>query len=143
MKIYNSKRYDARYVLVDCPEGKPCAKCHFHEFGVCIAPDDMGLNIPEDCAKAYFLKAEPYYPSNGTEGEGFMEIFCASCKKDTGYRKADGKTLCGIIAYAMGQGKAPKQWIRVGCKSICTSFVDYKTYKPKTRRSRKGQLQLL
>lgn len=55
-----------------------------------------------------------YYPSNGTEGEGFMYKFCDKCYK---------YNSCTILTGSL-IGKQPKQWIWDDDTDmpICTSF---------------------
>lgn len=59
---------------------------------------------------------KPYRPSNGTEGECFMESWCYRCKRDRAYQEnpdqADG---CDIIARSLafkpGDAKYPTEWV--------------------------------
>ena len=57
---------------------------------------------------------KPYQPSNGTEGMGFIEIWCFSCKKDENYRKGDYANGCQIVAdtfaYNVDDPLYPKEW---------------------------------
>ena len=74
---------------------------------------------------------ENFYPSNGTEGQIFMEEFCDKCCK---------KNQCTILLNSL-IGKHPKQWIydEKG-KSKCTSFNNTRQKKVKQT---KNQLTLL
>lgn len=65
---------------------------------------------------------ENYYPSNGTEGQIFMEEFCDKCYKSN---------QCTILLNSL-IGKHPKQWIYdENGKSKCTSFNNKKPKKVK------------
>ena len=54
-----------------------------------------------------------YRPSNGTEGEGFMSMFCEQCLNDKTYREKQYGG-CDIIALTMGldvtDEKYPSEW---------------------------------
>lgn len=78
-----------------------------------------------------------YYPSNGTEGMGFMETWCQSCTKDTMLR--GGKTYCSILSGSMAYDKPVKQWIYdKENRPICTSFKQIGLIKKrKIRKSEK------
>jgi len=81
---------------------------------------------------------DSFYPSNGTDGDSFMEKFCYNCTKDTGGR--GGKTYCSIVTGAL-IGKKPKQWIYQDGKPTCTSFVKLGATKTvKRQRVLKGQI---
>lgn len=84
---------------------------------------------------------KPYFPSNGTEGEGFTDKWCANCRKDTTFRGGTG-TFCSILTKSLIQGGLIKQWIYKDDHPTCTSFVDYRTYKKKTTRLIKNDLTL-
>jgi hypothetical protein len=81
---------------------------------------------------------EPYMPSNGTEGEWFMDQFCYRCQKDTINR--GGFTQCSILGRSF-LGEQPKQWVYVDDKPTCTSFKDMKDRKRHTPIT-KGQLDI-
>lgn len=72
--------------------------------------------------------SDQYYPSNGTEGEGFISIWCENCKRDPASRNGNAKTLCNILLNSL-IGKPPKQWIYQNGKPTCTSFADYRIKK--------------
>ena len=59
--------------------------------------------------------SKPYRPSNGTEGEGFIEAFCVRCWFD---RNED----CPILAASFGDGA--KEWIMDddGTNQRCTQY---------------------
>lgn len=54
-------------------------------------------------------QGEPYRPSNGTEGEMFMDRWCHQCKRD-----ADDANPCELPGLAMlfdlGDPDYPKEW---------------------------------
>ena len=70
--------------------------------------------------------AEPYMPSNGSEGEGFFEHFCAHCTHDAAFRatdyEGDGALGCQILA-AQLRGEQQKEWITDERGSRCTAFT--------------------
>lgn len=82
-------------------------------------------------------KWEPYRPSNGTEGESFIEDWCGTCKRDKAFRDGgmqDGSLGCPIVAdtlmYDVDDPKYPKEWIMQWrkaddgegyCRAICTA----------------------
>ena len=58
----------------------------------------------------------PHRPSNGTEGEMFMESFCYRCKRDAKFQRTqDGEDGCPIIlatmTYDTTDAEYPKEWI--------------------------------
>jgi hypothetical protein len=64
---------------------------------------------------------EPYQPSNGSEGEMFMESFCYRCKKDS------EQSPCEIIGLTMAcrdcDPEYPKEWkYDPEGKPTCTAF---------------------
>ena len=88
--------------------------------------------------------SEPYLPSNGTEGEWFMEKWCANCLNDCypnmdGDERAERRELgslglhawanidseqeCEILANALA-GEQPDEWIRDERGARCTAFRD-------------------
>lgn len=66
---------------------------------------------------------KPYRPSNGTEGDYFMEDFCFQCAKDNGE-----DLLCDILAdtfcYDVDHRLYPKQWVQEDdyTNPRCTAF---------------------
>jgi len=69
------------------------------------------------------MKDKLYLPSNGTEGEGFMEDFCYKCSKEK---------RCPILLKTMTVGHVP-QWIYVDDEPTCTAFKAVGTkYKKRT-----------
>jgi hypothetical protein len=71
---------------------------------------------------------EPYYPSNGTEGMGFIDVWCLNCIKDTMIR--GGKKQCTILTNSFLKYHV-KQWVYKDNRPICTSFVEIGSVKPK------------
>ena len=72
-----------------------------------------------------------YRPSNGTEGEIFMEKWCYRCRRDQKFQEThDGNDGCPIILAAMihdrAQPKYPMEWVSdddVGLVNPrCTAF---------------------
>lgn len=63
--------------------------------------------------------AEPYRPSNGTEGMIFMEGWCDRCA---------AYNICKIWPATMALGindeGYPKQWVYENDEPVCTSFKD-------------------
>ena len=69
----------------------------------------------------------PYRPSNGVEGEIFMETFCSRCERDRAYRDGTGDS-CPIIAATMAfdidDPGYPKEWVlNDDDNPTCTAFV--------------------
>jgi len=62
------------------------------------------------------MSAQPYRPSNGSEGDAFMARWCFKCIKESG---------CSILMGAMA-GKSPKQWVQDESGPKCTSFQDHR-----------------
>jgi hypothetical protein len=72
--------------------------------------------------------SEPYRPSNGTEGECFMEAFCFRCARDAKFQESqDGADGCPIVAaalmYDIGDPQYPPEWIYDEQGSRCTAFT--------------------
>ena len=88
------------------------------------------------------MKEKYYTPSNGTEGEWFMDKFCANCCKDTTQRKIDGKTMCNILTKSL-LNEQPKEWIYdENDKPVCTSFKDLSQRKIYAKKQPKEQGKL-
>lgn len=73
----------------------------------------------------------PYRPSNGTEGEMFMERFCYRCKREQPYLKSD-QIGCGILTQTMihytTDPEYPTEWVSDDdCGLVnprCTAFEE-------------------
>lgn len=73
-----------------------------------------------------------YQPSNGTEGCGFMEVFCERCTKNRPNAKNGGcGRLCRAMAYDIDHEKYPSEWVvdDDGRNPRCTAFRDKSTIK--------------
>lgn len=88
------------------------------------------------------MPTETYRPSNGTEGEIFMECFCFRCARDAEFQDAMARGEssdkgCPILAasfvYSTDDPKYPKEWVRDidsdvtligGNGARCTAFVE-------------------
>lgn len=81
---------------------------------------------------------DPYMPSNGTEGEWFLSIWCKNCQKDTLIR--GGKKQCSILTKSL-IGEQPKQWMYLRDVPACTSFKHIKDKKRYAIKI-KGQLDI-
>lgn len=77
----------------------------------------MLIHIPAAAGK-------PYRPSNGTEGEIFMEQFCYRCKHDSEWRE-HAKNPCPILCESLcGQADG---WVYDSTgRPMCTAFVEVK-----------------
>lgn len=74
----------------------------------------------------------PYQPSNGTEGEGFFNGWCANCQHDKAMNGTLDEDECGtgdfceIIAKTMafkpGDKEYPVEWLWKAGKPTCTKF---------------------
>lgn len=70
-----------------------------------------------------------YRPSNGTEGELFMEEFCYRCKRDERFQQTQAaEDGCSIVALSLvldiTDPDYPKEWIQDddGRNCRCTAF---------------------
>ena len=72
---------------------------------------------------------QPYRPSNGSEGEAFMSVWCAKCERDRAHREDQNADGCEIIALTMAFGiddpKYPDAWIISPDhgRPICSAFT--------------------
>ncbi len=70
-----------------------------------------------------------YRPSNGTEGEYFMEEFCYRCGRDAAFRLSEAaEDSCPIVAATfrlkIDDPDYPREWIREDDGSCrCTAFT--------------------
>lgn len=69
---------------------------------------------------------KPYMPANGTEGEIFIESWCADCAHDD----EENEDYCDILSNSFF-GTQPKEWTwRNGC-GHCSAFVPFEPGKAK------------
>lgn len=74
------------------------------------------------------MAGKPYHPSNGTEGELFMDAFCERCVHDAVYQRTNSPgTGCPIIVATMLEDydspDYPKEWIHTAeGEPVCTAF---------------------
>lgn len=88
---------------------------------------------------------EPYRPSNGTEGEMFMEQWCSRCARDVAYRNNKPEYGCRILAatfvFDIDDPEYPKEWIRQATDdewpgtARCTAFVPTGELSARARRA--------
>lgn len=69
-----------------------------------------------------------YSPSNGIEGEMFMEEYCYQCDKDSEYQLT-GESGCEILSRALcfniKNERYPKEWIyNDNGQPTCTAFIE-------------------
>ena len=60
------------------------------------------------------LEGKLYRPSNGTEGEMFMEQFCYKCVHDKAYQDGTGDSceiICNTMVYSIDDPNYPKEWV--------------------------------
>lgn len=84
---------------------------------------------PEKLAASYKDRAgQKYRPSNGSEGEIFMQKHCDVCQKDRAYREdPDNGESCHIVVYAFAvdtdDEKYPAEWTYTAeGQPTCTAF---------------------
>lgn len=65
---------------------------------------------------------EPYRPSNGTEGDIFMDKFCFNCKNNP--EENPCLILRDSLAYHIDNPHYPKEWIEDEKGERCTAFQD-------------------
>lgn len=67
-----------------------------------------------------------YRPSNGTEGDWFMGLWCAKCERDKATRAGDFTNGCEIIvrtmAHSIDEPEYPSEWQHRDNGPICTAF---------------------
>lgn len=69
---------------------------------------------------------EPYRPSNGTEGQLFMEAWCSNCAIDANH---NCEILARSLAFDLNSPEYPKEWVRRANddewpgSARCTAFV--------------------
>lgn len=69
----------------------------------------------------------PYRPTSGTEGAGFMAVFCDRCQHDSAFRSGTGDS-CPIAANTMvfdvDDPRYPVEWREDGPEGPrCTAFA--------------------
>ena len=69
---------------------------------------------------------KPYRPSNGTEGEMFMERFCYQCVHDAEYQEtmeSGCKILANTMVFDVDDEEYSKEWVHDDKGNpICTRF---------------------
>lgn len=84
------------------------------------------------------LPGEQWTPSNGTEGDEFIEHWCRRCSRDKAMREGadfdecDDNELCETIAAAY-RGQAIEWRELPSGQTICTSFVEHPQQTPEPR----------
>jgi hypothetical protein len=76
--------------------------------------------------------SRPYRPSNGTEGESFIEWWCFNCARDAAFRDGgfeDPALGCPILAdsfaYDIKDPNYPKEWVYGDDGSPkCTAYTE-------------------
>ena len=65
-----------------------------------------------------------YRPSNGTEGECFINDFCGMCERDKDAEEGEGcPILAATMAYDVDDPKYPREWICTSNGPKCTAFI--------------------
>jgi hypothetical protein len=66
---------------------------------------------------------KPYRPSNGTEGEIFMEKWCERCMLDTEDNPCE--ILTCALCFDIDESDYPKEWrYDYAGRPMCTAFVE-------------------
>lgn len=70
-----------------------------------------------------------YRPSNGSEGDGFMEGWCDRCERDRAFREATGdaegcEILCRTLIYDITDPEYPREWVEGEDGPKCTAFIE-------------------
>jgi hypothetical protein len=68
----------------------------------------------------FLPNADRYRPSNGTEGDIFMEAWCSRCQRDA---NGDCPILAATMALDVDDEAYPSEWIVVDNDPMCTAFV--------------------
>ena len=73
--------------------------------------------------------AEPYRPSNGSEGMEFEHRFCNRCERERLWREDDFENdACGIHTWAtavsVDHPRYPTEWVQDERGPRCTAFVE-------------------
>lgn len=70
---------------------------------------------------AMYRPGESYRPSNGTEGELFMDLWCAQCPRDS--ESSPCPILLASMAFEVDDPKYPKEWVHDAAgQPSCTGF---------------------
>lgn len=71
------------------------------------------------------MRGKPYCPSNGSEGDGFMEAYCYKCFYEDGDKEGTCQILSDAMSYFMDEEGYPVEWI-FGQDNYptCTKFWD-------------------
>lgn len=76
------------------------------------------------------MTAQPYRPSNGTEGEGFISHFCCNCARSDHLKEGgeyDGLVGCDILgntfSYDVDDPEYPPEWVQDESGARCTAYV--------------------
>lgn len=69
-----------------------------------------------------------YQPSNGTEGEYFIDKFCMNCihcdPDPNGKKQCD--ILCATFVYSVKDSEYPKEWVyNENDEPVCTAWVKW------------------
>lgn len=81
------------------------------------------------------MKTEPYRPSNGTDGEGFMGAWCERCARDVGHNCS---ILARALAFDLEDPEYPKEWVRLTVRPwtpSCTAFVPMEELSNRAKRA--------
>lgn len=100
--------------------------------------------------------AEPvrlYRPSNGTEGEGFMAVYCEECERDRLFREGRGEgceILSRSLIFDIDDEAYPTEWQYRDGRGTCTAFLPsaepgaaYRPATPDSDVEALGQLNML
>jgi hypothetical protein len=85
-------------------------------------------NEPALKSEATVGELKLYQPSNGTEGDYFMEKYCDNCYHESGRGNESPEGSCPILIstmfYDIKDDKYPNQWRYVDGKETCIAFFD-------------------
>ena len=70
-----------------------------------VMPHD--LYMPEFADKLKHRAGMKWRPSNGTEGDIFMESWCAKCKRDINF---DCEIIAKTMVFSFDDERYPKEW---------------------------------
>ncbi len=66
-----------------------------------------------------------YYPSNGTEGAGFMGIHCENCIHDNVAKEKYCPIITSTMCFYPTDPEYPREWIIKDGRATCTNFVKW------------------